>query len=135
MFTINTNYLSLLFVRWEPTDFSKTRTWTPQLCDFYFRELIAVRWESLAVSTSILHLCGLIQLTVLFLALPFRRNPFAFNNTSLHRFSSYLHINTFCRSTVMFILGVHDENLNLGFPLDHKLEEKSATANAWTHFA
>jgi len=35
----------------------------------------------------------------------------------------------------MFILGVHDENLDLGFPVDHKLEEKSATLNARTqHF-
>jgi len=58
LFTTNTDYLSLLFVRWEPTDFSKTRTWAPQLCDFYFRELIAVRWESLAVGISILHLSG-----------------------------------------------------------------------------
>jgi hypothetical protein len=30
----------------------------------------------------------------------------------------------------MFILGEHDENRNLGFPLDHKVEEKYATANA-----
>jgi len=35
----------------------------------------------------------------------------------------------------MFILAEHDENLNLGFPIDHKLEEKSDTVNAPTqHF-
>ena len=58
MFTTNTDYLSLLFVRWEKTVFSKIRRWTLQLCDFHFRDRIAVKWESLAVSISILHLSG-----------------------------------------------------------------------------
>ena len=43
-------------------------------------------------------------------------------------------MNTFCRSTIMLILGENDENLNLGFPLDHKLEERYATVNAWPQY-